>query len=51
MRGLEDLAPDTGEDLVEAPRVLGVTVSENEPDCDAGVIEVGRYVSGLLGHP
>jgi hypothetical protein len=42
IRGLEDLATDGTEHLVEALHVLGVTVSEEEFDPDSGIVKVGR---------
>jgi hypothetical protein len=48
---LQRLDADCGEDGVEAPRELGVPVTDEEPESPALVLEIGHQVARHLGDP
>src|ERR1035441_9192900 len=50
-RRADALDADRGENFVEAPRELGVSVADEEPEAPAGIVHVRGEVPGYLGHP
>ena len=50
-RRADALDADRGENFVEAPRELGVSVADEEPEAPAGIVHVRGEVPRYLGHP